>query len=133
MVESAPLFDMTETSADMICAICQDTMDDTTSIVHLDCLHSFHAQCAVTHLQRDPRCPMCRNNPNDKDESSSESDESMPGEQGVSLKEAIGAAKRAARKDDKLAKQFKNLNKWHQTEKDERRKVRSIHTILRPL
>ena len=57
----------------------------------------------------------------------------MPGEQGVSLKEAIGAAKRAARKDDKLAKQFKNLNKWHQTEKDERRKVRSIHTILRPL
>lgn len=44
-----------------VCPICLDHMQSATT-VELDCNHTFHAECIVTHFRRgDNRCPCCRN------------------------------------------------------------------------
>ena len=44
------------------CAICLSPIDSA-SQVRLACGHTFHGQCAVTALQLDRRCPICRMKP----------------------------------------------------------------------
>ena len=44
-----------------LCIICQDTiMLDEQETVKLSCMHTFHLTCGTNWLQKDPRCPTCR-------------------------------------------------------------------------
>ena len=44
-----------------LCIICQDTIIlDEQETVKLSCMHTFHLTCGTNWLQKDPRCPTCR-------------------------------------------------------------------------
>lgn len=49
-----------------VCSICFDVIDPKASVT-LHCSHVFHGQCVTKALQRNPRCPLCRQRPSDLD------------------------------------------------------------------
>lgn len=52
------------------CAICLDSLSDDASTITLPCSHKFHGQCAVNLFRfGDPRCPLCRDHPQHKNDS----------------------------------------------------------------
>ena len=42
------------------CTICFDNFEQDETIKILPCLHSFHANCVDTWLERRPICPVCK-------------------------------------------------------------------------
>ena len=44
-----------------VCSICLEDFDETKEIV-LGCNHIYHTDCIIEWINKDPSCPLCRNN-----------------------------------------------------------------------
>ena len=49
-----------EESADEVCAICLDSLEDDDVVRLPDCLHLFHADCLHPWLKQRNTCPLCK-------------------------------------------------------------------------
>ena len=66
----------------MICVVCHDTIQPG-SDVHLSCGHHFHGQCITDWLWKKQNCPLCRNEPNERDETSDDPDSDSDSDESV--------------------------------------------------
>ncbi|XP_055595001.1 uncharacterized protein LOC129745697 [Uranotaenia lowii] len=65
-----------------LCAICLESPSKDS--VHLACAHEFHKRCIDAWLERQPVCPVCRNQEQDQDEDDTETDETIDDESEMS-------------------------------------------------
>lgn len=55
------LIRLENTNEEILCAICQDVMNDTHIVRQINhCSHKYHQNCLDQHFQNSVRCPMCR-------------------------------------------------------------------------
>lgn len=70
------------------CAICLSAITDDSKVT-LACGHVFHGQCAVTALQMDRRCPICRQKPQSHIEKEADDDLDLEYDRMIDFSEPI--------------------------------------------
>ena len=119
-----------------ICVICQDQLgDDPASDVKLECGHVFHGQCMVDALTRSLKCPVCRFQLGEDDDThdvSQSSDDESVADTFITVKEAIKVAREVAKTDKATARSMKTLGSWKKRMKDSRTTVKKACKKLKP-
>jgi len=47
-------------TTEVACPVCQEELEEKTSVLKLPCLHIYHPQCLMPWLEKRNTCPMCR-------------------------------------------------------------------------
>lgn len=112
------------------CPICLSPLRHSHTLV---CGHKFHAECIITHLRRDIRCPVCRKDGNGvvTEPAISVQLETARETPSISMSDAMRTARQST--DPRTKRQFENLRKWSCIYRDCKKTLRLLKEFIDPL